>query len=245
MRGAYPFDHKLGGTHISGAEMILPKDKIKENVVSLIDRAFNHVKGESEFINISIQKIHNKEDILYIPPLNIKTLSLKEHKNIHFKILKNLGFSKDDGEKAFNMLLNQKGTRGALIVSFPDMKEFKENITRCVNMDYSLSIKDDLNKLLSKHNLLNSYVKEALCLSSKVCNHPNVLCEICISDDNNYLTGYIGSKTLGYIRIPYLKPEGHNGGGRIIFIKDKNKLDETISYLKNQVVLINSLPDIS
>lgn len=244
MRGASPLDHKLGGNHISGSECIVYENFIKEKTIELIERAFNHPKGKSDFINISIQKIHNPDKIINISPLKVSTFSKIQTPNIHKLILQKLGFNEYQIKKSLDCLFSLKNIKGALIVSFDDFTEFKNDIVRCSNMDYDFSIKDDLNKFLEENNLKGKYFKEALCLSSKICNHENVLCELCISDDKNYFTGYIASKELGYMRIENFKPEGHEFGGRIIVIKDKLKLNETIDYLKNTVVLINTLPQI-
>lgn len=244
MRGAFPLDHKLGGQHISGSECIVNKDSINQKVVELIERAFNHPKGKSDFINISIQKIHCENEINYISPLNISTFSNSKTPKLPNLILKELGFDEIKSKKALECLLSLKNIRGALIISFDDFEKFENKIVRCSNMDYDFSIRNDLTKFLQENNFNGKYLKDALCLSSKICSHENVICELCISDDKNYLTGYIASKKLGYLRIENFKPAGHEFGGRIIFIKDKEKLEETISYLKNSIVLINSLPKI-
>ena len=53
-------------------------------------------------------------------------------------------------------------------------------------------------------------VKEALMLASKAASWPDVIAEVCISDDPDYTTGYIASKELGYLRIPNIKRERGN-----------------------------------
>ena len=242
MRGASPVDHKLGGKHISGAECIAQEDSIKNEVKNLIDRALTHSRGKSDFINISIQKIDNS-NIKYISPLKISNLNEDEHKYIN-SLLKRLGFSEKKIKKSLETLFNLKNLKGALIISFDDLFEFRENIVRCSNMDYDNSIKDNLNEFLHENNFKGKYLKDALCLSSKICNHENVLCEFCISDDKNYTTGYIASKKYGYVRIKGFKPQNHEYGGRIIFIKNKDYLNETLNYLKESIVLINSIPQI-
>lgn len=243
MRGASPVDHKLGGAHISGAERIISSEALKSNVIDLIDRALTHNKGESDFINISIQKIHDESQINYISPLKIKNFYLREDINPK-DILSLIGFNENQITYTLNLLFKLKNLRGALIVSYPDLHEFWSDVVRCTNMDYAPHIKEDLDSFLDKHNSSGKYLKDALCLSSKICSDENVICEICISDDKNYLTGYISSRSLGYIRIKNFKPSNHEYGGRIIFIKDKNKLSNTINYLKNSIVLIESIPKI-
>lgn len=245
MRGASPIDHNLGGKHISGAECITDENSLKKDVLALLERAMNHPKGKSDFINISVQKIHDNSSIRYIDPLEITTVD--NHKNILYPnlILKKLGFTEDKIKKALEILFSLKNIKGALIVSFEDFYEYTNKITRCSNIDYHMELKDDLNKFLNQNNFLGKYLKDALCLSSKICNDDNVLCELCISDDKGYTTGYISSNSLGYIRIKNFKPKDHEFGGRIIFIKDKNKLDDTINYLKKSPILIKSIPKIN
>ena len=142
MRGASPVDHNLGGVHISGAECITHESMIKEEALNLIHRALNHPKGKSDFINISIQKIHEHTQINYIPPLTITTLDKNENELYPNLILEKLGFSKDKIQKTLNTLLNLKNLKGALIISFDDFFEFRDNIVRCTNMDYDISIKN-------------------------------------------------------------------------------------------------------
>ncbi len=242
MRASSPVDHKLGGNHISGGELITNKEMLKHETLGLVDRALNHSRGQADFINISIQKILNPDEIKYVTPLPITTIDKNDNPMYPNLILKSLGFSEDKISKSLTTLLKLKNLRGALLISIDDFEEFHSKIVRCTNMDYAIEIKQDLKSFLQKNNFLGKYLKDALCISSKICKNENVLCEICISDDKNYTTGYIASKDLGYIRIKNFKPKDHKYGGRIIFIKDKNKIDSTIDYLKNSIVIINSIP---
>lgn len=244
MRGAYPIDHKLGGIHISGGECITSEEMIKETVLNLIDRALKHNKGKSDFINVSIQKIHKPNEIKYIHPLPITTLNKNINNLYPNMILKKLGFKDYVIPEILDTLFNLKNLRGAIITSANDFKNFEYQVARCTNMDYHADIKHSLNSFLEENNFSNK-LKDALCISSKVCENENVLCEICISDDEDYFTGYISSKKLGYVRIENFKPKGHKHGGRIIFLKDASKINSTIDYLKNSIVIIKSIPKLN
>lgn len=244
MRGASPVDHKLGGDHISGGECITSEEMIKKSVNDLIDRSLAHPNGKCDFINISIQKIHNQNEIKYISPLPITTLDKNSNSLYPNIILKNLGFSDFEITKILDTLFNLKNLRGALILSSCDFKNSENEIVRCTNMDYAMDIKPSLDNFLKENNFSNK-LREALCLSSKICENENVLCEICISDDEDYFTGYISSKKFGYVRIENFKPKDHKYGGRIIFLKDPRKINSTIDYLKNSVVILNSLPKLN
>lgn len=85
-----------------------------------------------------------------------------------------------------------------------------------------------------------NHFNEALVLATKVVNHPNILAELCISDDPDYVTGYIASKEFGYVRITTLKGLGSPLGGRIfLFRGGEGERDDCIRYLQQQKVLVH------
>ena len=65
-----------------------------------------------------------------------------------------------------------------------------------------------------------------------------VVAELCWSDDPDYLTGYVASKSCGYVRITPLKDKGDPLGGRIYFIMKENKGD-LIRCLEKKALLLN------
>ncbi|MPN40940.1 6-carboxyhexanoate--CoA ligase [bioreactor metagenome] len=90
---------------------------------------------------------------------------------------------------------------------------------------------------LETSQLSNIHVREALVLASKVAAAPDIAAELCWSDDPDYTTGYVASKTQ-YIRIPHLKSFGSPVGGRIFFVSPGSDIDNLITYLEEQPVLI-------
>ncbi len=81
-------------------------------------------------------------------------------------------------------------------------------------------------------------VKEALVLASKAVSWPDVIAEVCISDDPDYTTGYIASKEFGYLRIPNIKRGKEMHGGRVFFIREPADVAGLISYLERKPVII-------
>ena len=70
-------------------------------------------------------------------------------------------------------------------------------------------------------------------------HHPNIVAELCISDDPDYVTGYIAAKEIGYVRITTLKPLGSSDGGRVfLFRGNQAELADCIDYLQHQKVLV-------
>ena len=66
-----------------------------------------------------------------------------------------------------------------------------------------------------------------------------MVAEICISDDPNYVTGYVASQKMGYVRIMKMKEMNDENGGRIfLFDSRKASAEECIQYLQEKKVLV-------
>ena len=73
---------------------------------------------------------------------------------------------------------------------------------------------------------------------------PIFLPEICISDDPDYVTGYVASRELGYVRIARMKEPGSPEGGRIFLYRGpRERLAATLDFIERRPVLVESLPD--
>ena len=70
-----------------------------------------------------------------------------------------------------------------------------------------------------------NHFNEALVLATKVVSHPNIVAELCISDDPDYVTGYIASSP--------------NGGRIFLFRGGEEEREDCIRYLQQQKVLVH------
>lgn len=66
-----------------------------------------------------------------------------------------------------------------------------------------------------------------------------------MSDDPDYTTGYAASSRVGYIRIPHVKRQRENCGGRVIFVHDDLDMRAFMEYLEKTPVLVNRIGRIS
>ena len=92
MRSAEGGPHEEGGRHISGAERIVEESDLESVAVSLIHRALHHSKGKSDFINIRIDAVHDK-DIAYVDCIAIdehQTESVKESHELAKELLQSV-----------------------------------------------------------------------------------------------------------------------------------------------------------
>lgn len=192
--------------HISGAENIVDEHDLEEAVGLLVKRALSHSKGKADFINIKIEEL-GKEEIEYIDPLPVTTVEVSNHTEgleCAKIVLTNLGIDLNTSLQIIDLIKDTKNMRGAMILDINNLKRLEEDKNRGIRATYMDFEGSKLNHL-SKDIKFNSHFIEALALASKVANSPNIVGEICYSDDPNYTAGYVASKKYGYIRFTHLK----------------------------------------
>ena len=59
-----------------------------------------------------------------------------------------------------------------------------------------------------------------------------------LTDDPDYVTGYVGSPLHGYGRITVMKDKGDPVGGRVFFVKHGTDVALYEDYMQNQTVLV-------
>ncbi len=233
----------LEGKHVSGVERIVTKEKIPEVVSQLPLRP-----NQFDFMNIKIEKLNQ---INFIEKsLNVKTIkveSVEMANNVALEILQTVGIQRELAEIYIKMLhtgaATDKGNmRGAMIVSLKGerLEKDKDRGVRTVNVDFEN--REEVTKLLKEKGYTERTV-DALALSTKNLYYPDILAEYCISDQPDYTTGYVATKTT-YYRILNLKDYGNPKGGRIYFVKEDTDIDRLYQYLETKAFLIKTLGDL-
>lgn len=241
MRSAEGGAHEVGGRHISGAERIVSHERVGEISNEMLQRAFSHTRGQADFINIVVEQIHD-EQIQEVPLLPIYTQVAHDveegHQGAKIALYK-AGVTAEAAQRGMEALLSLPDSmRGAMLlcaVTGQRMDDTKERGVRVSRMD--IADEQGFTQLLEERNIHNTHVREALVLASKVAGYPEVVAELCWSDDPEYTTGYVASAD-GYIRIPHCKPMGNGIGGRVFFLKPSSKVSMIREYLENQPVMV-------
>lgn len=244
MRSAQGGAHEKGGRHISGAERILSEEQIETAVIKMLRRAKNHQRGEADFVSVKVEAI-KPEDIVYQDLLPFSCVDANCVSQGHEKALDNLvksGVTLDAATKGLVAIDNLRDSiRGAMLLDAETgmrLDSFGDRGVRVSKMDSLNS--SSYEEGLKEQGLNGDHVREALVLASKVAAAPEVVAELCWSDDPGYVTGYVASKTVGYVRIPVMKETGNPVGGRVFFVRPKAELPKLINYLQEQVVLIKA-----
>ena len=221
--------------HISGAERILTEEELQSCCAQLLQRALHHSKGKPDFINLKIEALCS-EEILTLPALPVRTVTTATPAEGLLAVrreMEQLGLPHID--EILQLWQQSYAMRGAMLLDVDSLQRLEPNPTRGVRATYmdataNADIQSDSGK---------NHYNEALVLATKVAHHPNIVAELCISDDPDYVTGYIASREIGYVRITTLKPLGSPDGGRIfLFRGSQSELADCIDYLQHQKVLV-------
>ncbi|RJQ53503.1 MAG: 6-carboxyhexanoate--CoA ligase [Nitrospiraceae bacterium] len=229
--------------HVSGAEGIYEKDDIIGVVKEYTERALYHDRGRADEIRLAIEELKEKpRKITSLPLRTLNTKNPEAVKKAAFRVLSSIGITERAIEEAFNSLNMGLTMRGAMLMDIEGVRLEPDLLrgVRVTRMGITGNADAVLSKQLAKLGLSNDTVKEALVLASKVHKYPMVLAELCISDDPNYTTGYIASRSYGYIRLPHIKKRGVPYGGRAFFITG-GEVKELIKYLQITPVLIDKI----
>ena len=242
MRSAKGGAHENGGHHISGAERLVTKEEIHQMTEKLIERAFSHEKGRADFIQVTIEEVHSN-DIKTIPLLNIETYeatSIEDgHKNA-CEFLANAGISSLAINNAMHYLLSLKeNMRGAILIDAHTGARLDDTGMRGIRVS-RMDLKDTQKSkaILTAKGYANAHVQEAVVLASKVLSAPQIVGEICWSDDPHYIIGYVSANNT-YHRITQMKPMLSPQGGRVFFVKAPVDIAALQNYLEHQPVLVD------
>ncbi len=241
MRAAEGGAHECGGQHISGAERLLREENLEDIAKKMIQRALTHSRGKADFINLTIETVA-EETIKQVPLLPIATYlvdSVQSGRTAAKKLLLSAAITQTAVEQAFYELDHlQTSMRGAMLLDMVTGKRLDSLAQRGVRVS-RMDIYNEKNfcSWLTKQGLENIHVREALVLAAKVAAAPQIVAELCWSDDPDYVTGYVAARRQ-YHRITQLKEAGDWQGGRVFFVKHDSDIAELIQYLQYQPVLV-------
>ena len=223
--------------HISGAERIVSREAVEAVCSAMARRALTHSKGDPDFINIKIEKVCEKDiQILKaLPVTRVDVDSWQQGLDKAFELIDEAAELKDFRKKLPELLRETFPMRGAMLYDIATGERLEPDHNRGVRATYMDALRS--SDVDSQKNHFN----EAIVLATKVANAPGMVAELCISDDPEYITGYVASKELGYVRIMKMKEMGDENGGRIfLFDSRKATAEECIEYLQKKKVLVGT-----
>lgn len=225
------------GEHISGAEKIVPSAALPHTAAVLTERALAHSKGRPDFINL---KIEATEDILHLKALPVTTnptRTAQEGLARAAELLAQAGISRI--HEIMALFSHTHAMRGAMLLDADTLERLEPDPQRGVRATYM----DDADSLRKGTASGKNHYAEAIVLATKVQYAPGIVGEICVSDDPDYVTGYVATREIGYQRITVIKEKGSPFGGRIfLFRGDRALLPQTLHFLEKQAVIVDDVP---
>lgn len=234
--------------HVSGAERLVPKDRIDATVSELIRRAQNRVSCPDRII-LTIEDIGSVV-IKQLRSLDLVTLNVsdvEEARRTAARVLERAGVLPAAAERAMKLLAtgpapSGRNMRGAMMIDALTGERTEPDQARGIRasrFDWSDHAQAAVEQQLTGLGLTHFRTREALALATKVANAPGIIAELCWSDDPDYTAGYVSSLLFGYVRFPFLKKGGMDRGGRAFFTQHEGFDREVcIRYLEQETVLI-------
>ncbi len=236
--------------HLSGAEQLVPFEELNDLAFDLLQRAFNHERGEAERIQITIDPVLPGELVqgrLLAAQTHIlpDVAAARAHA---LALLESAGVSPRAAESALAQLakgpaLGGGVMRGAMLVDAVSGERIELDGVRGVRVSrlgVAPTLRDDFASYLASRGVDPRRVGEAMVLASKVQSCAGTIAELCWSDDPSYVTGYVAAGDT-YHRISPLKEAGDPFGGRAFFIRPGTDLGELVTYLERTPYLVSDL----
>ena len=228
------------GAHISGAERIVPSSAAPRTAAALVARALSHSKGTPDFINVKLERPSSVIRLKSLPVATHATRTPEEGMALVAELL-----SKDGIVRVAEIMAKFSDTyalRGAMLLDADTLERLDPDPERGVRA----TCMDDADSTAKGVPSAKNHFAEAIVLATKVQNAPGIVAEICVSDDPDYTTGYVATKSLGYRRITNIKERGSPLGGRIFLYRGPHRdVPETIRFLERQAVLVEDVPSIA
>ena len=243
------------GEHISGAERIVPADDIPALAAALAERALRHAKGTPDEIHLKVEEAGEIVHLEALPVSTHVTRTPAEGRAVAARLLADAGITHID--EIMSRFSETYGMRGAMLLDADTLERLEPDRARGVRATYmDAAVKKrqecrfpDGHHLSEKRrsrrfdSSAKNHFAEAVVLATKVANAPGIVGEICVSDDPDYVTGYVATKEIGYCRITTIKEKGDPCGGRIFLYRGPREgVAETIEYLQKQCVLVDNAP---
>ncbi len=240
----------LDQKHISGAERLLGFSQLEEAASAMLQRALSHPRGAADHISLTVQSLKQKQvrkhSLLKFASFEVdnyiqgrdRAQKLLEMLDIDPLIVRNAISLLATGPSASGGVM-----RGAALINVDSGDRLELDQSRGVRvsrMDLDPAARSAIELFLKAQTLTNPRIIEAWVLASKVALYPQVVAELCWSDDPDYLTGYVASAQNGYQRITHLKESGCEMGGRVFFVRPVVDLNALIDLLQNEPVLFGS-----
>ena len=219
--------------HLSGAERIVPLDSVDDAVRTCLQRAWSKTIVP-DTISVTIDQLDagDLHEVRALDLYDLRISGVDACRSAALSVLQKIGVSPEASAKAvrqFDQGPSAAGgaMRGAMIMDARTgerLEPDRDRGIRASRFDWSNEASKRIAQALERLGLTHFRTREALALATKAALAPGMVAELCWSDDEDYVAGYVASSSCGYVRLPHLKACGALSGGRAFFV-DRNSFD--------------------
>lgn len=238
------------GEHLSGAEQLVSFAELQTQAVALLQRALGHERGCADTVHITIDPVAHSELVLgRLPALANRICDgVAPARQLAVRLLETAGVDCIAARTAIEALAcgaapGQRVMRGAMLIDASSGVRLEADQARGVRVSrlgIAAQLRSELEVIVSEAGLEAARVSEALVLAAKVQYCPDIVAELCWSDDPSYLSGYVAAQQT-YTRLTPLKATGDPRGGRAFFVRPGADLGALTSYLEHSPFLVTDL----
>jgi 6-carboxyhexanoate--CoA ligase len=240
------------GSHLSGAERLAPSADLDSLAAAMVRRALEHPRGRADTIHLSIETVAPGR-VRLAQLADLRTFAVADFhqgRRAARELLSEAGIAPESVSLAMNAIAggaapDGRSMRGAMLIDARTGQRLEPDHFRGIRvsrMDLTREAEQLLRQGLRNLGLDNQHVREALVLAGKVSLAPEVLAELCWSDDPDYTAGYVATAQGGYVRFPHLKPAGEERGGRAFFVAaDRIDVASLVTFLEQEAVLFDRI----
>lgn len=223
------------GAHISGGERLVSAEEIEARVQALVRRALTHELGRPDLIQVTVERVLGSDvrGVQALPISKRPVQTVEQGRAMAIEELVKAGISREVAAQAVQWIATGPGPagtvmRGALVMDADTGARLESDPARGVRVskiDWQPEALASWQDAVRAEGIANERIAEALAIASKVVATTGTVAELCWSDDPGYVSGYVASSALGYVRIPHLKEWGSPLGGRVFFVRGVDVLD--------------------
>jgi len=237
--------------HLSGAERIIPQNKIAQVAGELMDRALSRGCAPDQ-ITLQVDSLGDTlpRELRSLDVVTVHVNNPEEGRALAALVLQRAGVNPESAKTAIDHLSrgasrSGENMRGAMVMDAVRGERLEHDPDRGIRVsrfDWCEDAEQEIYRKLSAIGITHFRIREALALATKVAHAPGIVAELCWSDELDYTAGYVASPDIGYVRFPHMKKQKDPRGGRVFFVKKENYHAEVfMNYLQKEPILIHDV----
>ena len=235
------------GQHVGGGERLAPPADWEDAVEALAERAARYQNVDEVHLSSDLIGSDELEQVSALPVRTSTALTPQAARTEVAALAVRCEIAASVLKDAFELLDRGPGPggsvmRGAMLIDSSTGRRLDPDPARGVRVtrvDYTTECRAELRAALHASGLKSHRTEEALAIATKVA-WSGVACELCWSDDADYVAGYFSSPSIGYCRFTRIKNIGIPTGGRAFFVIDPASVPQLIRRLDKTPLLIKS-----